>query len=443
MNTQRILIIAAWLASLAAAYFIGGSGEPARSPASVVVPANATPAGPVGIASVASPRAGDAADDAKETKRNIPSIIAQARLQMGGGMGGMMNIRSMLRAIAPIAELDDSQLQEALAEVEKTVREPQQKMMFYSLLLGQWAETDGRAAMAYAEGKLEKGSMFNMGITSSVLSTWAHRDPDAVWKWLETEHKDDGSDRSRMMALSAVFAGFASSNLESALSRLGSLDDPSRAMALGGIAMSAQDDTSRRRLLDRTASLPPEQRNQLRQGAIGQWAMSNPEEAVAWVRSLPADEQKPVRESAGQMMLMMKPALAADFMLEGAEEKDKPQIYDRVVMQWAGQDARAAGEWLTKQPQGPELDGARRTFATVVAQRDPSAAMDWARSVQDQDQRTQSVGQVYQMWRGKDPKAADAALGAAGLPPDKLKELREAQPAASTIVPGSVQIRSY
>ena len=39
---------------------------------------------------------------------------------MGGGMGGMMNIRAMLRAIAPIAELDDSQLQEALAEVMRT-----------------------------------------------------------------------------------------------------------------------------------------------------------------------------------------------------------------------------------------------------------------------------------------------------------------------------------
>ena len=162
MTTQRILIIAAWLASLAAAYFIGGSGEPARNPSTAVAPVTTTPAGSADIASVSSPRAEDAADEAKETKRNIPSIIAQARLQMGGGMGGMMNIRSMLRAIAPIAELDDSQLQEALAEVEKTVREPQQKMMFYSLLLGQWAETDGRAAMAYAEGKLEKGSMFNL-----------------------------------------------------------------------------------------------------------------------------------------------------------------------------------------------------------------------------------------------------------------------------------------
>ena len=436
MSTQRIIIGTAWLASLAAAYFIGGSGEAPRNPAVAVTSSSANPTAPANTTPIPVPHTGDSRDETNGTKRDIPSIIAQARLQMGSGMGGMMNIRAMLRAIAPIAELDDSQIQEALAEVEKSVREPQQKMMFYSLLLGQWAETDGRAAMAYAQEKLEKNSMFNMGVTSSVLSSWAHRDPEAVWKWYESERKDDASDRTGMMAVSAVFAGMASNNIESALSRLGSLDEQSRAVALGGIAMSAQDDASRKRLIERTASLPAEQRNQLRQSLVGQWAMSNSDEAIKWIRSLPADEQKPLRESAGQMMLMMKPAVAADFMLEGADDKDKPQIYDRVAMQWANQDARAAGEWLTKQPQGPELDDARRTFASIVSQRDPAAAMDWARSIQDEDQRTQSVSNIYQMWRGKDSKAADAALAASGISADKVKEIQAVQAPQTTGVPG-------
>lgn len=435
MSPPRILVGTAWLASLAAAYFIGGSGDPAKNSTAGTATAGTSPGAISEKTSFPASHSADTRDDASGTKRDIPSIIAQARLQMGGGLGGMMNFRSMLRAIAPIAELDDSQIQEALSEVEKSVREPQQKMMFYSLLLGQWAETDGRAAMAYAQEKLGKGSMFDMGVTGSILSTWARREPDVVWKWMETERKDDGSDRTRMMAISSVFAGIASNNLESALTRLGTLDDQSRATALNGIAMSAQEESSRRRLIERTASLPPEQRTQLRQGLVGQWAMSNPEDVVAWVRSLPADEQKPVRESAAQMMLMTKPAAAADFMLEGAEEKDRPQLYDRVVMQWAGQDARAAGEWLTKQPQGPELDNARRTFATVVAQRDPAAAMDWARSVQDETQRAHSVGQVYQMWRGKDPKAAETALAASGLPADKLQEIQAAQPTGAFAAP--------
>ena len=184
MSTQRIIIGTAWLASLAAAYFIGGSGESPKDSSPPTALASASPTAPANTAPITTPRVGDPQDDAAGTKRNIPAIIAQARLQMGGGMGGMMNIRGMLRAIAPIAELDDSQIQEALAEVEKSVREPQQKMMFYSLLLGQWAETDGRAAMTYAQAKLDKNSMFDMGVTSSVLGTWAQRDPEAFERLL-------------------------------------------------------------------------------------------------------------------------------------------------------------------------------------------------------------------------------------------------------------------
>ena len=432
MNAQRILIAAAWLATLAIAYVMGGSGEPQRNSPPSIPPISATPTASFEKSQPAVGPGSDAQDETGKTNRDVPSIIAQARLQMAGGMGGMMNIRAMLRAIAPIAELDDSQLQEALSEVEKSVREPQQKMMFYSLLLGQWAESDGPAAMAYAQEKLGKGSMFDMGVTASVLGTWARRDPDAVWKWMQTRPADDGNDRTRMMAISSVFAGIASNNLETALTRLGTLDEQSRGMALSGIVQSASDETARRRLIERTASLPADQRNQLRQGLVGQWAMSNPDESIAWIRSLPADEQKPLRESAGQMLLMTKPATGADFMLENADEKDRPQLYDRVVMQWAQQDARAAGEWLTRQPQGPELDGARRTFARTVVSRDPPAAMDWARSVQDEGQRAESVGQVFNMWRAKDASAAEAALKTSGLPPEKVKQFMDAQPPEGT-----------
>ena len=203
-------------------------------------------------------------------------------------------------------------------------------------------------------------------------------------------------------------------------------------MALNGIASSAADESSRSGVLARAAGLAPEQRAQIRQSIAGQWAMSDPDGAVAWMHSLPADEQKPVRESIGQMMLMTKPALAADVMMEGADEKDRPRLYDRIASQWGQQDARAAGEWLTKQPQGPELDGARRSFARVVAQRDPAAAFDWARSVQDEKQRTESVTQIYQIWRAKDAPAAQAALGSSGLSPEQVQQLREQQPPQST-----------
>ncbi|MEO6741081.1 MAG: hypothetical protein ABIP20_12570, partial [Chthoniobacteraceae bacterium] len=304
--------------------------------------------------------------------------------------------------------------------------------MFCALLLGQWAETDGRAAMAYAQAKLEKGSMLDMSVMPSVLGTWARSNPEEAWKWFTAEHSQDSGDRRQMLALNTLFTGMAAADLDAALARAATLDEQSHAAALLGIASSAQDDTSRRRLLDRSAALPPDQRARIQRNIASQWAMSDPEADVGWIRSLPADEQKPLRESAGQMMLMVNPGLGAEILLEGAADHDKPRLYDRVAGQWAQQDVRAAGEWLNQQPQGPELDGARRSFAAVAAQRDPAAAFDWARSVQDEQQRTASITQIYQVWRNRDSKAADAALNTSGLSADLVQQLRAIKPPISS-----------
>jgi|GEM_PF-1033329 len=452
MKREHLLIAVAWIATVVVAYLIGSGGDSSKSQA-------ANSAGKSSSQSLAGGSGNAGSSDAHsqrsfvrkfdemdenlkgpDGKPNVAALIARARQQMGVGMGGMMNIRGMLRAIAPLVELDDAQLQDALAEVEKTVKEPQQKMMMYSLLLGQWAESDGKSALAYAEQKLGSGSPMDFGVRASIVGAWSRRDPDGVWRWYQTERKEDGNDRTKGMLVSMMFAGMAASDLDSALQKLPSLDDSTRAMALSGIANSSTSESSRTRLLDRAATMSPEQKQQIRQGVVSQWAMTDADAAVKWIHSLPADEQKPMRDSASNMIMMMQPAKGADLMMEGAEEKDKPQLYDRVVGQWAWQDSKAAGEWLSKQPQGPELDNARRTYAVAVSQKDPSAAMDWAKSVQNPEQRTQSVEQIYQTWRGKDAAAADAALDASGVSEEDIKRMRAVIPPQKTNATGSVRI---
>ena len=123
--------------------------------------------------------------------------------------------------------------------------------------------------------------------------------------------------------------------------------------------------------------------------------------------------------------MMMSPALGAEIMLEGADTKEKIRTYNQIVSRWASMDARAAGEWLGKQPQGPELDGAVSQYATMVVSRDPASAMEWARSVQNETGRADTISQVYRQWKAKDTAAADAALNASGLPPDKVQQIRQ------------------
>jgi hypothetical protein len=110
--------------------------------------------------------------------------------------------------------------------------------------------------------------------------------------------------------------------------------------------------------------------------------------------------------------------------LEGVSEKDRGRVVDSIVCYWSQRDVSAAGEWLAKQSQGPELDMARGTYAKAAALSDPAAAMDWAKSITAEDQRASSVEQVYNAWKKKDAAAADAALNASGLSEEKIQMVR-------------------
>lgn len=439
--TVRVLIGATWVASVAAAYFIGQSGNPTSPGPQTTGAGNSNSGSAANKSSGGDRRAGHAietydgsgiAESANPPgKMNVPDLIARARMEMATGMNGMMNMRGMLRAIAPLAELDDSQVQEALAEVESTIKDPQQKMMFYSLLLSQWAEKDGPAAFAYAEEKLKGKGPFDGGAKMAVIGAWARQDPDAVWKWFTTRKEKNAFDPSNQMTISSVFAGMASRDLDMAFTRLNTLDDQERSMALSGITNSSRDARSRERLLSRADSLSPELRRQLQDNVARTWAMTDADAAMKWVRARPAEEQTSLRSAVGSTLMMSDPERGAAFQIEGVAEKDRSRVYDSVVGNWAWRDPRGAGEWLTKQTQGPELDAARRTFASVVSQRDPAAAMDWAKSVTDDEQRTSSVRQVYSQWKSKDSKAANAALDAAGLSAEQIEKIRGVnQPAA-------------
>lgn len=431
-HASRILIGCLWAVSVVTAYFLGSSGTPVASlPGSAAHRSNIS--GSSETENGADPkRAGRVVESFSSSEirpgdeKNVQSIVARARVEMSSGISGMMNLSGMLRAMAPFADLDPAQLQEALKEVEDTVREPQAKMMLYSLLLGQWAETDGAAAMAYAEKHVKGKGQFESGTKFSVLGSWSRADPDAAWRWFQQQREKSSGDMTMRPAVMALFTGMAARDLDSAVARLEMLEPEERQMAIAGITSTGWSETSRQRLLDRAQSLDPELRKQIQGNVVRNWTMTDPEGAVKWMKTRAPAEQPELRSSIGQMLMMSDPQKGAQLLTEGVAEKDLPRTYDTIVGQWAHRDPKASGEWLTKQPQGAELDNARRTYAAIVAQRDPAAAMDWAKSVVKEGDREASVQQIYSVWHQRNAAAADAALDASGLPPEKIASFREA-----------------
>jgi hypothetical protein len=385
-----------------------GSGSKSRGPSN--------DAGP----NAAQPGAGD----------TLPVKQVLAKLKAVLRMGGMQNPNAMMKAMALLDKLRPEDFQAALAEAE-SMTDQQSKMMIHMAVLGKWAETDGAAAMKYAEehGK-SLGMMGGMG-KMSVAAAWAEKDPEAVWKWYnDTKGNNEGGPMGGQMVLMSLFSNLAAKDAPAAFKRLEELEPGQKQMALAGIFQSAMFDADKRtEVLKHVDSIPDRQERQTaKQSMLSQWMMLEPDTAIDYVKSQPTEDQALLRQTAGQMLMMSNPKKGAEFMLEGVTDADRAQRYSGVVAGWAYQDPNAAGNWLKEQPQGPHLDQAKQSFVTATAERDPGSAMVWATTITEPTMREIATGHAYRAWKKQDPKLADEALKSSGLAPDQITRLQETAP---------------
>lgn len=421
-----------WLGTLAGAFYLGTSHE-SRNDNAASGPANTARS----AAESSAGHSGSASRSARDREAavkvlTVQQILAKMKATMRGG--SMQNPASMMKVMGLLDKIQPEDVPEALAAAE-AMTDPQQKMLLAMCLLAKWAEMDGPAAMKYAEehatGLGPMGQMAKM----SVAGAWAENDPEAVWKWYKDQSaKDSGGMFGGNMALVSLFSSMAENDPDLAFKRLEEIDGPGRQMALAGMFQSSLfDDAKLQRILSKVESLPDEaERKQAKQMMLGQWVMMAPEQAVAWVKNQPQDEQADLRESMGTMLMMSDPKKGAAFMLEGVSDEEKPACYSRIMDHWAGMDTNAAGTWLKEQPQGPQLDEARRSFVNAASQKDPQTAMEWAGTITNPDLRVSATSMAYQAWKKKDAAAADQALGRSGLDETQIQALKAVESRATT-----------
>ena len=437
----RSAILLIWIGSLVAAFQLGkksdigisaqskNSLEPTLSKTITYSPDGDSSASPGSSSgnSISPATGNEGAKKIANQNINVSALIASMKAEFGSSGGMIYNASAMMRIMAPIADLTEDQIYEALDEVSKTVPAQQQKMMFYQLLLGRLAEADGRKAMEYVTEKLadEKGMYASMIV--AVIGTWVQRDPEGAWNWF-IENRDQRP--SGMMGdnqIQFIFSGLASRDIGDAFRRLEELTDFEQEFAVSGIAMSAAwNPDSRDELLTRAPELPGEQKDKIYQRLFTQWAMTTPREAIEWAGKLPDEDRKKLAKRGGYSLMYAAPELGVKFILDNASEAELPRTYSTIVSQWAIRDPNAAGDWLNELPQGPHLDDARSSFAFTIAPRDPISAMEWAKSVETKTKKFSSIRQVYTRWREKDLQAADSALNSSGLDEEEIAKIREA-----------------
>lgn len=78
-----------------------------------------------------------------------------------------------------------------------------------------------------------------------------------------------------------------------------------------------------------------------------------------------------------------------------------------VAGMWATQDPQAAGNWINSL-QGQVRDSAVNAYASSLAARDPATAIGWTQTIDDPQIRTTAMERLIGDWRKRDPAAATA-----------------------------------
>ena len=147
--------------------------------------------------------------------------------------------------------------------------------------------------------------------------------------------------------------------------------------------------------ISRLSLLPDAARASGEQSLARAMAEHSPEDAIAWVQSLPADGTR-------------SGAVAA------------------IASTWAATDAQDAAQWVSAMSPGPERDQSTRALAMALSETDPGDAWNLALSIGDPSQREDAATQVAKMIAARDPNAARQWIEASSLPAEQKAQMQAA-----------------
>lgn len=306
---------------------------------------------------------------------------ADLSLALTRAQGASDGVRRMLIAalLARIGEEDAgaavhlaSNLREVSARNEELEKQLQKWLHVAPAEARQWAEAQlNRALLDGAEaGSNPADDRDREEACMAIAKGWALVDPAAASQWVQSLPDS----HQRLLALQAIYSSWAASDVRNACAAAGLLSEP-----------------------DLRSKLYTE---------IGtQWAKSDADAALAWMRSLPANEGNEAFRSVLLYLSKSSPAEAMNramaLQTEGASE-----TVSFLLQQWSARDATAAVQWVKTLPAGPQRDAALADLIPAWAAAHPEAAANEVLAAANMEGRAEMLNVVAASWAKKDPAAA-------------------------------------
>lgn len=322
---------------------------------------------------------------------------------------------------APNRPTDAAELAKAVARPAGSFAAEEERQR----LIEQWAQKDPRGALEFVRTQL-RGDRQAQAL-ASILTIWGKTQPEAAWNWVSSEmptathHFDtllEVFGRNSTETAARYAAKFAAQHPESALEV--------HLAALLGVTYRG-DFAGARSLVEGNTSLSPEVRGNLLNFVAGQWARFAPEQASAWVMSLPPSPQ---RDQAliglGESWSEVDPAKAATFATKLPDGPTRALAMRQAIGKWVMTDPEAARNWVVQSDRHQDFDQAVASISTDVnlVNREPGRALKWASTIFDDGLRTQSVNAILFNWYPRDPAGATSYIeSSSDLTPEQRRHL--------------------
>ena len=326
-----------------------------------------------------------------------------------------------------------------------------------------WTQTDAQGGLAWAS-KLSNSAARKM-LTRDIALALAETDPAAAIAWA----RGGGEESARQQVIEKAFAKLAATDVTAALAastdlppgkkrdtslskvvqamtktdvdRAAQLLDqippgPDHDAAAGSIcqAMSTSDPRS---ALDWLASHGP-MAFAGNTGILRQWFNASRDDALTWLRGLPAGDNRDAafqalanqlgksdptetkavfrqlspegqEEAANELAMVFyeqDPAQARQWAESLPPGAAQAKAFEQIASVWYKQDPSEVAKWLNTLPAGQGRDSAVSFYSGALANTDPARAMSCAMSIDDELNRNSEVSRVVEKWMRADASAA-------------------------------------
>lgn len=350
----------------------------------------------------------------------IVAAAAGALSTASVSQAGLIEVHRLVNLLKP------EDIAAALTEIEKLPHGSARQSLTASVV-ARWAATDGRAAMKYTLGEINHAN--RPAALAGALSSWADNDPDGALTWYKSKVASDEDFELAIGAkpeylLPTIFEGLAAKDISSAyasFSRLTSIKEKDQ--ALDGISTAALTDEQTQQALGLAASTLGADARAARLRLVAQWGQRQPAAAAAWVAGVrDITEKSQLARSVAQTWIAFEPATAVPWLLENTPQAERATVVEMATSIWVNSDPAATAEWLSLLPKGRDSDLGVSTLARNIVAIAPESALGWAKDIEADQLRFNTMLAVIAQWRVREPERAVESLKASGLPAAEIED---------------------